>query len=96
MEANNGKGLYDNEGICEKGVLLCNDAVKNVISGQYIAFCDCVRQIAQIFSNLKAAIKSDRESLEQKVEDLKRENKLLEAQLTGMTAENVEGGAHND
>ena len=83
MQVNDGKGLYDNEGVCDQGILLCNDAVKNIVSGQYIAFCDGMRQIAQIFSNLKNSIKDDRESLEQKVEDLKRENKLLEGQLTG-------------
>ena len=78
MQVNDGKGLYDNEGICDQGILLCNDAVKNIVSGQYIAFCDGMRQIAQIFSNLKNSIKNDRESLEQKIEDLKRMNNQLE------------------
>lgn len=91
MEANNGKGLYNNEDICEKAVLLCNDAVKDIISGQYIAFCDGMRQIAQILVNLKTAIKKDRESLEQKVEDLKQANKLLESQLTGLHKEDKDG-----
>ena len=94
---NDGKGLYDNEGICDKGIVLCNDALKCLVSGQYVAFTNRIQQITQIFANLKNAVKNDRESLEQKVEDLKRENKLLEEQLHGLQAENNEGGApHGD
>ena len=91
MQVNDGKGLYDNEGICDKGIQICNDALKQLVSGNYIAFANRVQQITQIFSNLKKTMHGDRESLEQKVEDLKRENKLLEAQLTGLTTQNKEG-----
>ena len=43
----------------------------------------CYEQIAQIFANLKTAIKSDRESLETNIEELKRANAaLIEQQNT--------------
>lgn len=80
MEADN-KGLYNNEGICDRGIVICNETVKALASGQYIAFCDNIHQIAQIFANLKSAVKADRESLEQKIEDLKRQNAALQEQL---------------
>lgn len=80
MEADN-KGLYNNEGICDRGIVICNETVKALASGQYIAFCDNIHQIAQIFANLKTAVKADRESLEQKIEDLKRQNAALQEQL---------------
>ena len=82
MEADN-KGLYDNEGVCDQGILIANEAVKDLATGNYIAFCNKMAQIARIFSNLKTAISNDRESLEQKVEDLKKINDALMQEKTG-------------
>ena len=81
---NDGRGLWDNEGICDKGIALCNAALKDLVSGQYLAFVNKVEQIAQIFGNLKKGIKNDRESLEQKIEELKRMNDALVEQKTGL------------
>lgn len=78
ISVNDGKGFYDNEGVCEKAILLCNGAVKDIVSGQYLGFCNKMNQVAQILNNLKTSIRRDRESLEQKVEDLKRINSELE------------------
>lgn len=88
---NDGNGLYDNEGICDKGIVLCNDALKCLVSGQYVAFTNRIQQITQIFANIKNAVKNDRESFERVIEELKRENKLLEEQLTGLPTHNKEG-----
>ena len=74
---NDGNGLYDNEGICDKGISLCNSALKDLVSGQYLAFVNKVEQIAKIFANLKDGIRADRESLEANVEELKRMNDAL-------------------
>lgn len=84
MKVNDGNGLFDNEGMCDQGILIANEAVKHLATGNYIAFCDKMAQIARIFSNLKTAISNDRESLEQKVEDLKRINDALVEEKTGM------------
>lgn len=81
---NDGRGLWDNEGICDKGITLCNAALKDLVSGQYLSFVNKVEQIAQIFANLKKGIKNDRESLEQKIEELKRMNDALVEQKTGL------------
>lgn len=81
---NDGCGLWDNEGICDKGIILCNAALKDLISGQYLAFANKIEQIVQIFCNLKKGIKIDRESLEQKIEELKRMNDALVEQKTGL------------
>ena len=83
MKVNDGKGLFDNEGMCDQGILIANEAVKDLATGNYIAFCNKMAQIARIFSNLKTAISNDRESLEQKVEDLKKINDALVQEKTG-------------
>ena len=81
---NDGRGLWDNEGICDKGISLCNAALKDLVSGQYLAFINKVEQIAQIFANLKTGIKNDREALEEKLEELKRMNDALFSEKTGL------------
>lgn len=81
---NDGRGLWDNEGICDKGITLCNAALKDLVSGQYLAFANKIEQIVQIFGNLKKGIKNDRDSLEQKIEELKRMNDALVEQKTGL------------
>lgn len=86
MTVNDGKGLFDNEGICNQGIAILNAVVKNAVAGQYIAVCDGIRQIAQILENLKTGIKNDRESLEATIEELKRANAEL-VKMTGVPAE---------
>ncbi len=86
MTVNDGKGLFDNEGICDQGIIICNAAMKELISGQYLAFADKMQQIAKIFANLKKGIKADHESMEQKIEDQKKIISLLE-EKTGVPVE---------
>lgn len=81
---NDGSGLWDNEGICDKAILLCNDAIKNLVGGEYINFCNEIYQVARILQNLKKGIRNDRESLEHKIEELKRMNDSMCEQLTGL------------
>ena len=75
---NDGGGLWDNEGVCDSGIRLCNAALKDLIDGQYLLFVNKLEQVAQIFANLKKGIKDDRESLEGKIEELKRQMALIE------------------
>ena len=93
MTVNNGKGLFDNEGICDHGIVICNAAMKDLISGQYLAFADKMQQIAKIFANLKTGIKADRESMKQKIEELKRMNDSLVEEKTGLPV--IKDGAEN-
>ena len=93
MTVNDGKGLFDNEGVCDQGIIICNAAMKELISGQYLAFADKMQQIAKIFANLKKGIKADHESMEQKIEELKRMNDSLVEEKTGLPV--IKDGAEN-
>ncbi len=86
MKVNDGNGLYDNEGVCDAGILILNNAMKNLASGQYIAFCDGISQAAKILDNLKKGIKDERASYEKTIEELKRANDEL-VKMTGVPAE---------
>ena len=92
-KVNDGKGLWDNEGVCEKAIVLCNDAIKQLMNGEYLNFCNEIYQVAKILSNLKTGISHDRKSYEAKIEDLKRINETLEKQLTGLPV--IKDGADN-
>ena len=90
---NDGKGLWDNEGICDKAILLCNDALKQLFTGSYVNFCNDMYQVAKILVNLKDGIKAERESYKGRIEEMKRMNDNLCEQLTGMPV--IKDGGNN-
>ena len=87
MTVNDGKGLYDNEGLCDSLLLDLNNIPKLLMTGQYIQFCALVTGMGQKLVNLKSGIRADMDSMKQKVEDLKRMNDSLAEQLTGLPVE---------
>ena len=72
MTVNDGKGLYDNDGLIEKAIVKLNEAIKDLTGGQYISFCGGIEQIAQILVCLKKAVKQEKDSSNAKIEELKR------------------------
>lgn len=69
---NDGKGLWDNQGLCDTLKTDLNNMVKAVVSGQYILFSGIVAQMAQKFDNLKKGIAADLASKDAIIEELKR------------------------
>ena len=94
MTLNDGKGLYDNEGLCDSLIMDCNSLPKSLANGNYVQFCNIIVQMVQKLSNLKTGIRNDMDSMKNKVEDLKRMNDSLVEQMTGLPAE--KDGADND
>lgn len=69
---NDGKGLWDNKGLCDTLKTDLNNMVKAVVSGQYILFSGIVAQMAQKIDNLKKGIAADLASKDAIIEELKR------------------------
>lgn len=89
ITANDGKGLYDNEGLCDSLINDLNNLVKQCMNGQYIVACSVVSQIAQKLINLKSGIKHDTDALKNNIEDMKNLNNELNDELNRMlTAQN--------
>ena len=86
MTVNDGKGLYDNEGVCDSLIMDCNNLVKILMSGNYVQFCNTIVQMVKKLANLKEGIKKDMDSMKNKVEDLKKTNDSLVEQMTGLPA----------
>lgn len=77
MTVNDGKGLFDSEGLCDSLLLDLNSLPKLLMSGQYIQFCAAVTGMGQKLMSLKTGIKNDMDSMSAKVEELKRANDSL-------------------
>ena len=77
LTVNDGKGLYDNEGLCESLLADMNNLPKMLMTGQYIQFCAVIQSMAQRIINLKQGIKTDLESKDKIIEELKKANEAL-------------------
>ena len=95
LTVNDGKGLLDNEGVCDSLINDLNNSIKLIANGQYIQFCAVVTGMAQKLINLKSGIKNDMDSMRNKVEELKRENDELVEQITGLPVDK-EGAEHGE
>ena len=87
VTVNDGKGLFDNEGLCDSLIGDLNNLPKLLMSGQNIQFCAVVAGMAQKLVNLKKGIKADLDSMKEKVDELKRMNDSLVEQMTGLPVE---------
>ena len=94
LTVNDGKGLYDNDGICDSLIQNLNRLPKLLIDGQYIQFCAVICEMGQKLLNLKKGIKADMDSMSGKVEELKKMNDSLMEQITGLPVnkESAENG----
>lgn len=89
MTVNDGKGLYDNEGLCKTLIADLNCLMKLLIANQFIEFCVKISEMGQKLLNLHKGIREDRESMKEQIEELKRINDELLKQL------NEKDGAEN-
>ena len=87
LAVNDGKGLMDNEGLCDSLLLDLNNLPKVLMTGQYIQFCAMVSSMAQRLANLKKGINADMQSMKDKVEEMKRINDDLMQQISGLPVE---------
>ena len=93
LTVNDGKGLMDNEGMCDSLVFDVNSLVKLLMNGQFVQFCAKVAEIAVKLGNLKKGIKADLESKDKIIEELKQINDSLVEQITGLPVDKE--GAEN-
>ena len=89
-KVNDGKGLYDYEGLLDTIIVQCNSTVQCLLAGQMVAFCDNIAQIAKKASVLKKGIAQDMESKDEVIEDLRRHNDDLARRLFEATGKEKE------
>lgn len=74
---NDGRGIYDNEGIAETLIDDLNNLLKALISQQYVFCIDIVVQMSQKIDKLRKGINADMNDLKYQLEDMKRLNNEL-------------------
>lgn len=87
MTVNDGKGLYDNEGLCDSLIMDCNNLVKILLSGNYVQFCNAIVQMVKKLVNLKEGIKKDMDSKNSVIESLKETIRSMGENVVDMSVE---------
>ena len=77
IKVNDGKGLYDNEGLCDSLKQDLNNMIKLAMSVQFVAACGLITGMSVKLTNLKQGIKNDSDSKKEQIEELKRINDEL-------------------
>ena len=91
VKVNDGKGLFDAEGMIDSLIIDCNNAVKAVASGEYIGWCGISVQMVQKLSALKRGITADIKSRDEEISELKKVNDELRQRIIGYQKEEVIG-----
>ena len=77
IKVNDGGGLLNSYGLIDSLILDCNESVKKLIEGNYIAWCNRMSEMVKKLALLKDGVKKDTEGLQRQVEELRR---LLETE----------------
>ena len=81
---NDGKGFWDNVGMCDVLANDLNELVKNAVSGQFIKCSAIVYNMTIKLGNLKKGIKEELSDKDRTIEELKRVNDALVEEKTGL------------
>lgn len=84
IKLNDGKGLYDNLGLCDTLQTDLNNLIKQALSGQFIQCSAIVLSMSQKLTNLKKGISIEIESKNKIIEELKSINDSLMEEKTGL------------
>jgi hypothetical protein len=70
VAVNDGKGLFDSDGLIDSLIVDINDITKLLVSGQYIAYCNKIGAVAQKLVTLKNGVKNDISSRDKQIAEL--------------------------
>lgn len=83
IKVNDGKGLFDSNGLIDTLIVDCNELPKKLASGEYVGFCGLIVEMVQKLALLKNGITKDRESLQDQVKELIRLRDELMIRING-------------
>ena len=87
ITVNDGKGLYDNEGLCDSLLMDLNRLPKLLIDNQFIAFGSLIAQMGQKVQNLKNGIRADMDAKDRQIAELKQLADKQTEHITGLPGE---------
>ena len=83
IKVNDGKGLFDSNGLIDTLIVDCNELPKKLASGEYVGFCGLIVEMVQKLALLKKGITKDRESLQDQVKELTKLRDELLIRING-------------
>ena len=83
IQVNDGGGLFDSAGFVDTIILDCNNTVRQMVSGNYIAFCNGMAEIVKKLGVLKEGISKEKKAMRDEVEYL---GKQLDAERSERSA----------
>lgn len=92
MKVNDGKGLWDNRGMCDVLLESVNQLPKLLIDNQFVAFSKTLYDMAQIIVNLKKGIAADLKSKDENIEFLKETIRNLGGEVETVPVDNIKDG----
>lgn len=92
LKVNDGGGLYDSAGFVDTIILDCNEAVKQLVSGNYVAFCNGMTEIVKKLALLKNGITKDKEDLERQISELREQLERSGEDAAGSVYNTLDGG----
>ena len=89
--------MMDNSQLIDSLILDCNNAVKAMVSGQYVLFCALMAGMTQKLTNLKKGVENDLQNRNETIEILKNELRNAGKTIEDMTPDElIERGGAND
>ena len=73
VEVNDGRGLFDAEGLIDSLIVDTNEMVKSIVGGNYIGWCKYNVQMVQKLAALKKGVTEEQTEQEKQIEELRKE-----------------------
>ena len=83
LNINDGGGIFDSAGFTDTIILDCNNTVKQLVGGNYIAFCNGMRGIVEKLAVLKNGTTKEKEDMQRQISELREQ---LEMERRGKDA----------
>lgn len=85
-----GKDMLTNEQLIDSLIVDCNNAVKELTNGQYLAWCAIMTSMTQKLANLKKTISNDLKNRDETIEILKNELRNAGQTVTDYKPEEID------
>jgi hypothetical protein len=81
LPVNDGNGLMDDAGFIDSLILDCNNAIKQLASGNYVSWCNIMVLIVNKLAELKKGILKEKDDMRSRIAELQSYNAELNEQL---------------
>lgn len=93
ISLNDGKGLFDSQGLIDTLIVDCNNLLKHLLGGQYIQFCNTIIGMVQKLGQLRDGVAADMAAKDKAIREMQDLNDKLAAEVYGIPVNREEDDA---